>query len=57
MTSMVQQLYKDQPSLNQVEILNISYEKGRKLLLNVILEEIFTMNIVSIIKDINIILQ
>ena len=37
---MAQQSHKDQPSLDQVEILNVSYENVRKLLLNISLEEV-----------------
>jgi len=39
-----QQSDEDQPSLNQVEILNISCEKGEESLLNISLEEILVAN-------------
>ena len=41
----VQQLGEDQPSFDQVEILNISCEKGRESLLNISLEEILAAGI------------
>ncbi len=41
---MAQQSDEDQPSLNQVEILNISCEKGEESLLNISLEEILVAN-------------
>ncbi len=44
---MTQQSDEDQPSLDQVEILNISCEKGGELLLNISLEEILAADAVD----------
>ena len=44
---MVQQLREDQPSLDLVEILNVSSEDGGESLLNISLEEVFAMKAVE----------
>ena len=44
---MAQQLYEDQPSLDLVEILNVSSEDGEESSLNISLEEILTADIVN----------
>ena len=51
---MVQQLYKNQPSLDQVKILNVSCENGRKSSLNISLEEILIADVadeIAVIGD------
>ncbi len=45
-TEVVQQSHEDQPSLDQVEILNVSCEDRRKSSLNILLEEILIANAV-----------
>ncbi len=42
---MTQQSYKDQPLLNQVEILNVSCEHGEESLLNISLKEVLAADI------------
>ncbi len=52
---MTQQSHKDQLFLDQVEVSNISCKNGRKLSLNILLEEVFatnTVNEIIIIDDI-----
>ncbi len=44
-TEVVQQSGEDQPSLDQVKILNISCEKGGESSLNISLEEILAANV------------
>ena len=44
---MAQQLHEDQPSLDLVEILNVSSEDGRESSLNISLEEVLAANVVK----------
>ena len=44
---MAQQVYEDQPSLNLVEILNVSSEHEGELSLNISLEEVWTAGTVE----------
>ncbi len=43
---MTQQLHEDHPLLDQIEILNIFYEDGQELLLNISLEEVLAADVV-----------
>ncbi len=43
---MVQQSYEDQPSLDLVEILNVSSEDGKESSLNISLEEVLAADVV-----------
>ncbi len=50
----MQQILEDQPSLDQVEILNVSCEDGRESSLNISLEEVLatdTINEITVIGD------
>ena len=44
---MAQQSHEDQPSLDQVEILNVSCEDGRESSLNILLKEVLTANAIN----------
>ena len=44
---MAQQSHEDQPSLDLVEILNVSSEDGRESLLNISLEEVLAADIIE----------
>ena len=44
---MIQQLYEDQPSLNQKEVLNALCKDRKKLLLNISLKEVLAMKIIN----------
>ncbi len=46
-TEVAQQLHEDQPSLDLVEILNVTSENGGESLLNISLEEILAANAVE----------
>jgi len=52
-TKVTQQPYEDQPSLNQVEVLNESCKNEGESLLNISLEEILAANAVNRITVIN----
>jgi len=43
----VQQSHKDQPSLDQVEVVNTSYEDRRESSLNISLEEVLVTDVVN----------
>ncbi len=51
----MQQSYENQPSFNQIEVLNISCEKEKELLLLLILEEILIADSNGIEKGVDII--
>ena len=44
---MAQQSHEDQPSLDLIEILNITSENGRELSLNILLEEVLAVDTVK----------
>ncbi len=44
---MVQQSHEDQPSLDLVEILNVSSKNGRESSLNILLKEVLAMDVVK----------
>ena len=44
---MTQQLCKDQPSLDQAEVLNAVCKDKKKSLLNILLKEVLAMNVVN----------
>jgi len=44
---MVQQLYKDQPSLDLIEILNVASKDGGESSLNILLEEVLAVSTVE----------
>ncbi len=46
-TEVMQQLGEDQPSLDQVEILNVSCEEGEESSLSILLEEVLAAGIVK----------
>ncbi len=46
-SEVAQQPREDQPLLNLVEILNISSENGRESSLNILLEEVLTVDVVE----------
>ncbi len=51
---MAQQSYEDQPSLDQVEILNVSCKDRGELLLNILLKEVLaadTVEEIAVIDD------
>ncbi len=51
---MIQQLYEDQPSLNQKEVLNALCENEEESSLNILLKEVLVANVtteIAIISD------
>ncbi len=53
LNKVIQQSHENHPSLNQVEVLNISYKNKEESLLNIIFKKILTANIRDFIVNKN----